>query len=121
MLVISSLILLLQDYLKFSDKLDFRAVVPAWCVCVIVIRELMVSGIRLVAVEHGKVIAAGWSGKIKTAFTMVTIILCFLNGVFKSDVATIICQVALYISVLLTIYSGMEYLIKNRKVVFESI
>jgi len=121
MLVISSLILLLQDYLKFSDKLDFRAVVPAWCVCVIVIRELMVSGIRLVAVEHGKVIAAGWSGKIKTAFTMVTIIICFLNGVFKSDVATIICQVALYISVLLTIYSGMEYLIKNRKVVFESI
>ena len=121
MLVISSLILLMQDYLKFGETVNFRAVVPGWCVCVIVIRELMVSGIRLVAVEHGKVIAAGWSGKVKTAFTMVTIILCFLNGAFENNVMAIICQVALYISVALTIYSGMEYLIKNRKVVFESI
>jgi len=121
MLVISSLIILLQDYLRFPSANDFRAVVPAWCVCVIVIRELMVSGIRLVAVEHGKVIAAGWSGKIKTAFTMVTIILCFLNGAFQTEVMTIICQVLLYISVALTIYSGLEYLIKNRKTVFESI
>lgn len=121
MLVISSLIILMNDYLTHADSTLYRAKIEAWVVCVIVIRELMVSGIRLVAAEHGEVLAAGWSGKIKTAFTMVTIILCFLNGLFSSGVMTIICLVCVYISALLTIYSGLEYLIKNRKIVFSSI
>ncbi len=121
MLVISSLIILLSDYLQNPDSFDYRAPVEAWVVCVIVIRELMVSGIRLVAAEHGEVLAAGWSGKIKTAFTMITIIFCFLNGAFSNDVMTIVCRTMIYISAVLTIYSGMEYLIKNRKIVFSSI
>ncbi len=121
MLVISSLIILLSDYLTNNSASDFRAPVEAWVVCVIVIRELMVSGIRLVAAEQGRVLAAGWSGKIKTAFTMITIILCFLNGAFESDVMTIVCRVMIYISAAITIYSGLEYLIKNRKIVFSSI
>lgn len=121
MLVISSLIILLSDYLQNPDSFDYRAPVEAWVVCVIVIRELMVSGIRLVAAEHGEVLAAGWSGKIKTAFTMITIIFCFLNGAFSNDVMTIVCKAMIYISAALTIYSGMEYLIKNRKIVFSSI
>jgi len=121
MLVISSLIILLVDYLSFNNAYDYRAVVEGWAVCIIVIRELMVSGIRLVAVEHGKVIAAGWSGKIKTAFTMVSIIFCFLCGSFNQEWAVILSRVLIYISVAITIYSGLEYLIKNRKIVFESI
>ena len=121
MLVISSLIILLVDYLSFNNAYDYRAVVEGWAVCIIVIRELMVSGIRLVAVEHGKVIAAGWSGKIKTAFTMVSIIFCFLCGAFNQEWAVILSRVLIYISVAITIYSGLEYLIKNRKIVFESI
>ncbi len=121
MLVISSLIILLSDYLQNPDSFDYRAPVEAWVVCVIVIRELMVSGIRLVAAEHGEVLAAGWSGKIKTAFTMITIIFCFLNGAFSNEVMTIVCRTMIYISAVLTIYSGMEYLIKNRKIVFSSI
>lgn len=121
MLVISSLIILLSDYLTNNSATDFRAPVEAWVVCVIVIRELMVSGIRLVAAEQGKVLAAGWSGKIKTAFTMITIILCFLNGAFESDTVTLISRIMIYISAALTIYSGLEYLIKNRKIVFSSI
>lgn len=121
MLVISSLIILLSDYLQNPDSFDYRAPVEAWVVCVIVIRELMVSGIRLVAAEHGEVLAAGWSGKIKTAFTMITIIFCFLNGAFSNEVMTIVCKTMIYISAVLTIYSGMEYLIKNRKIVFSSI
>lgn len=121
MLVISSLIILLVDYLTFNSSADYRAVVEGWAVSIIVIRELMVSGVRLVAVEHGKVIAAGWSGKIKTAFTMIAIIFCFLTGAFEANWAIVLSRVLIYIAVALTIYSGLEYLIKNRKVVFESI
>ncbi len=121
MLVITALIILMADYLTYSNDSYYRAIVPAWCICVIVIRELMVSGVRLVAVEHGKVIAAGWSGKVKTAFTMITIILCFICSAFETSGFVIACEVLVYISVFLTVYSGLEYLIKNRKVVFESI
>ncbi|MCR5787041.1 MAG: CDP-diacylglycerol--glycerol-3-phosphate 3-phosphatidyltransferase [Acholeplasmatales bacterium] len=121
MLVITSLLLLMSDYLQNSAANDFRAIVPAWAVSIIVIRELMVSGIRLVAAERGEVIAAGWSGKVKTAFTMVTIILCFLCGAFEAKAFVIVCQIALYISVALTIYSGAVYLFRSRKLIFESI
>ena len=121
MLVISSLIILMSDYLTNNSASDYRAIVEGWAVAVIVIRELMVSGIRLVAVEHGKVIAAGWSGKIKTAFTMITIIVCFLCGAFEQSSVVILTRVLVYIAVAITIYSGLEYLIKNRKIVFESI
>ncbi len=121
MLVVSTLVLLMSDYLTHSQTSDYRAVVEAWVVCVIVIRELMVSGIRLVAVEHGKVIAAGKSGKLKTAFTMLAIICCFLSGAIEQEWYVLSCRVLLYISAILTIYSGAEYLINNRKIVFESI
>jgi CDP-diacylglycerol--glycerol-3-phosphate 3-phosphatidyltransferase len=121
MLVITSLLLLMSDYLSNSSASDFRAIVPAWAVAIIIIRELMVSGIRLVAAERGVVIAAGWSGKVKTAFTMITLILCFLCGAFEANWYVILCTVMLYISVILTIYSGAVYLIRSRKLIFESI
>jgi CDP-diacylglycerol--glycerol-3-phosphate 3-phosphatidyltransferase len=111
----------MSDYLSNSSASDFRAIVPAWAVAIIIIRELMVSGIRLVAAERGVVIAAGWSGKVKTAFTMITLILCFLCGAFEANWYVILCTVMLYISVILTIYSGAVYLIRSRKLIFESI
>ncbi len=118
-LVISALVILMANYYQYSG---FNAVIPAWTICIILIREFMVSGIRLVAVEReGKVISAGWSGKVKTAFTMVTIIACFLSGLFMQQWYLILCQVLLYISVFLTIYSGTVYLIKNKSIIFESI
>ena len=121
MLVITTLILLMSDYLTNNKSTDYRAVVEAWPVCIIIIRELMVSGIRLVAVEHGKVIAAGKSGKLKTAFTMISIICCFLAGAIEQNWYIIMCRVLIYISVALTIYSGIEYLVKNKSIIFESI
>lgn len=55
--------------------------VPAWIVAIIVCRELAVTGLRLLLVEHGEVMAAAWPGKVKTATQMVAIILLFINNI----------------------------------------
>ena len=81
---------------------------PAWAVIIIVAREFAVTGLRLVAANGGRVIAAGWSGKIKTFSTMIGLILMMLvTGVAVLDwVVTILV-------VLATVYSGIEYFQKN--------
>ena len=94
-------------------------IVPMWGVAIILLRELTVSGVRLVAAERGVVIAAGWSGKVKTFETMVAIIFLFLAGVHI--IFAIIGLVLMYVSVLLTLYSGIEYIYNSRKLIFESI
>ena len=80
----------------------------AWCVCIVLLREFAVSGLRLLAVEQGKVIAAAWSGKIKTACTMVCIILMLLfpdvRWVNSTSVVLIVTT---------TVLSGAEYFVKN--------
>jgi CDP-diacylglycerol--glycerol-3-phosphate 3-phosphatidyltransferase len=92
---------------------------PMWAVSIILLRELIVSGVRLVAAERGEVIAAGWAGKVKTFVTMVAIIFIFLAGIHK--VVGVIALVLMYASVILTIYSGVEYVYNSRKIIFESI
>ena len=118
-LVLSSfLILMVQSQNAYFG--DFAmAVVPMWGVAIILLRELTVSGVRLVAAEKGVVIAAGWAGKVKTFETMVAIIFLFLGGLHI--VVGVIGLVLMYISVLLTLYSGIEYIYNSRKLIFESI
>ncbi|MDE5715315.1 MAG: CDP-diacylglycerol--glycerol-3-phosphate 3-phosphatidyltransferase [Anaeroplasmataceae bacterium] len=119
MLVLTSfLILLIQNNVaKFGDVL--LEVLPLWSVAIILVRELAVSGVRLVAAEKGEVIAAGWSGKVKTFVTMIAIIILFLVGLH--NIMAIIGLILVYISVLLTLYSGIEYIWNSRKIIFESI
>ena len=81
---------------------------PAWALMIVLTREFAVSGLRLVAVGKGKVIAAGWSGKVKTASTMVG--LCVMMA-FPQIVILRIVIVA--VVVLTTVYSGVEYFIQN--------
>ena len=81
---------------------------PAWALMIVLTREFAVSGLRMVAGPKGKVIAAGKSGKFKTASTMVG--LCVLM-VFPSVVAIQLTVMA--IIVLTTVYSGVEYFIQN--------
>ena len=81
---------------------------PAWALMIVLTREFAVTGLRLVAVGKGKVIAAGWSGKVKTASTMVG--LCVMM-VFPQIVILRIVIVA--VVVLTTVYSGVEYFIQN--------
>ena len=111
------------DFGKFMDPLADKCLVtaamlwfvevgqmPAWALLIVIVREFGVSGLRMVAATNGTVIAAGWSGKVKTASTMVCLVLMFLP--IPKEVNTICVAVI----VLTTIYSGVEYFMKNIKV-----
>ena len=83
---------------------------PAWALMIVLTREFAVTGLRLIAVGKGTVIAAGWSGKVKTASTMVG--LCFsmaFPGIYW------LVMVVNAVIVVTTVYSGVEYFIQNWK------
>ncbi len=84
--------------------------IPGWVVAVVLFREFAVSGLRLIAVEQKRVIAAAWSGKIKTATTMVALALMM---VFPVRWLNVVCSILILLT---TVYSGVEYFIKNRDV-----
>ena len=83
---------------------------PGWCLAIVLLREFAVSGMRLVAVEQGRVIAAAWSGKVKTASTMVAICLMLLWNIAWLNT---VCWVVIVVT---TVYSGVEYFVKNHDV-----
>ena len=108
------------DFGKFMDPLADKCLVtaamlwfveigqmPGWALLVVIIREFGVSGLRMVAADKGRVIAAGWSGKVKTASTMVCIVLMLL------PIAPWVNNICVAVIVLATIYSGVEYFMKN--------
>ena len=116
-----------SDFGKFMDPLADKLLViaammifveqgymPGWALLIVVARELAVTGLRLIAVDNGRVIAAAWSGKIKTASTMVGIILMMLIGIPQE--IRWLNTVVWIIIVLTTVYSGAEYFYKNRDV-----
>jgi CDP-diacylglycerol--glycerol-3-phosphate 3-phosphatidyltransferase len=84
--------------------------IPGWVVALVLFREFSVSGLRLIAVEQNRVIAAAWSGKIKTAVTMIA--LCFMT-VVKIGWVDKLCSILILLT---TVYSGVEYFIKNKDV-----
>ena len=84
---------------------------PAWVLLIVLVREFAVSGLRMIASDAGRVIAAGWSGKVKTASTMVCIILMFL------PIGSVINAICVGIIAVTTLYSGVEYFAKNKDVI----
>ena len=122
------------DFGKFMDPLADKLLVcsamialieldriPAWIVIVIIAREFIISGFRLVAADNGIVIAAGWWGKVKTAVTMVMlcVVIPDLAAVFTgaAGVIHIVEQILIYASLILTVVSLIDYLIKNKGVI----
>ena len=81
---------------------------PAWAVMLVLTREFAVSGLRMIASQKGNVIAAGWSGKVKTASTMVG--LCVMMAFPQVDM---IAWIVLWMIVATTLYSGIEYFAQN--------
>lgn len=84
--------------------------IPAWAVMIVLAREFAVSGLRMVAATGGKVLAAGFSGKVKTFATMVGLCLMIPFSALWLDIAVTA------VIVLTTVYSGTEYFIQNRNV-----
>ncbi len=84
---------------------------PGWVMALVLFREFAVSGLRLVAAEQNRVIAAAWSGKVKTTCTMVG--LCFMIVFGKYAALNIFVSIVILAT---TIYSGVEYFYKNRDV-----
>lgn len=103
LLVCSALICLIQLEL-----------IPAWVVIIIIAREFIISGFRLVASDNGVVIAASYWGKFKTAFQMLTVIVLILN--IPNKVFTILGTVLIYVSLALTVISLIDYIAKNKDV-----
>lgn len=121
---------LVTNFGKFMDPLADKLLVcsalicltetgqlPAWIVIVIMSREFIISGFRLVASDNGVVIAASYWGKFKTTFQMAMIILIILD--FSNQYVQYITVAVTYIAVALTIISLADYLIKNKEVISE--
>ena len=112
------------DFGKFLDPLADKilviaamlwfvecGVMPAWVALIVVVREFMVTGLRLVAVDNGRVIAAGLLGKIKTVVTMICLTAMFLPLLTWMNY---ICLAAITIT---TLISGIEYFVRNKDAV----
>ncbi|GMA69346.1 CDP-diacylglycerol--glycerol-3-phosphate 3-phosphatidyltransferase [Leuconostoc litchii] len=110
----------LADKLLVMTALIFLTgfhVVPAWMTAVIVIRELAVTGLRTLIVENnGKVLAAQMPGKIKTFSQMFAIFFLYIKDVPFSLLHFPIGEVLLWIAVVFTLYSGIDYFWQNRDV-----
>lgn len=106
-ILVTSALIMLTQLGKFSGVIAV----------IIIAREFLVSAIRQLAAADGTVLAAAWSGKVKTTFQMIGIIVIilenYLNAVYPLPYGTIFSVIML----VLTVYSGGEYLIKNRKLI----
>ena len=119
---------LVTNFGKFMDPLADKLLVcsalicliqlgqiPSWMVIIIVSREFIISGFRLVAAEQGIVIAASYWGKWKTTFQMIAVILMIVN-IPALQTVTVICT---WIALILTVVSLADYIAKNHKVLTE--
>ena len=120
---------LISNYGKFMDPLADKLLVcsalicltsqgrlPAWVVVLIIGREFIISGFRLIAAEKGDVIAANYWGKFKTVAQMIMVILLLLDEPFLG-MAT---EIFIWLSAALTVISLMTYILENRKVLANS-
>lgn len=110
LLVFSLLILLLNQKNQLTG----------WVVIVMLAREFMVSGLRMLAAEKGNVIAAGMLGKIKTNIQFLLIVLLLLFGGMTNQVVNIINSIVMYLAVIFTLWSGIDYMVKGKNIVLES-
>lgn len=90
--------------------------INAWCVIIIMAREFFVTGMRIVAVDKGKVIAASWWGKVKTNIQMFSVILGFLTFASENSTSVLAGQIGIYIATAFTALSWVAYIFENIEV-----
>jgi CDP-diacylglycerol--glycerol-3-phosphate 3-phosphatidyltransferase len=121
---------LVTNFGKFMDPLADKLLVcsalicfvelgllPAWIVIIIISREFIISGFRLIASDNGIVIAAGWWGKLKTNVQMIMSVMLIIN--LDNAVMNVLEQITIYLAVALTIISLVDYMVKNKSVLIE--
>lgn len=135
---------LVTDFGKFLDPIADKLLVvtalimlvemdmiPSWIPIIIIAREFMVSGIRMIAAGKGNVIAASWYGKVKTVSQMIAISLAFIDknpfiafiggGLSGIDlVINILMSLAMIVSVIATIWSGADYFMKSKDFILKT-
>ena len=114
---------LVSNFGKFMDPLADKLLVsaamiclvemgriPAWVVILIISREFIISGFRLIASDNGIVIAASYWGKFKTVFqmAMIIVLICNLGGAF-----VVVENILIWVSLILTVVSLVDYIVKN--------
>ena len=118
---------LVTNFGKFMDPLADKLLVgaalicliesgqlPAWAVVIIISREFIISGFRLIASDNGVVIAASYWGKFKTVTQMAMVILMLLN--FPGAIFSVITRFVMWAAIILTIVSLVDYIVKNKDV-----
>lgn len=137
---------LVTDFGKFADPLADKMLVTAamlwfveqgrmaaWALLIVICREFAVSGLRMIASDKGRVIAAGWSGKVKTASTMVCLVVMlaispaveaallemYLSSQLSASRPPILWvdTLCVWVITLTTLWSGVEYFVKNKDVI----
>jgi CDP-diacylglycerol--glycerol-3-phosphate 3-phosphatidyltransferase len=119
---------LVTNFGKFMDPLADKLLVcsaliclieldriPAWIVIIIISREFIISGFRLIAADNRVVIAASYWGKFKTTFQMIMVCLMIAN----ISALSVLTQIIMWIALALTVISLVDYLIKNKGVIFD--
>lgn len=119
---------LVTNFGKFMDPLADKLLVcsaliclielgriPAWIVIIIISREFIISGFRLVAADNRVVIAASYWGKFKTTFQMIMVCLMIAN----IEALAILTQIVMWVAVVLTVVSLVDYLLKNKGVLLD--
>ncbi|UQF71957.1 CDP-diacylglycerol--glycerol-3-phosphate 3-phosphatidyltransferase [Vagococcus lutrae] len=120
---------LVTNFGKFADPLADKMLVmtafimlveqgkaPGWIVAIIVCRELAVTGLRLLLVEDGEVMAAAWPGKVKTMTQMLAIIFLLIDNAPFNALHLPVATILLYVCLFFTVFSGADYFIKNSHV-----
>lgn len=118
---------LVTNFGKFMDPLADKLLVgaalicliesgqlPAWAVVIIISREFIISGFRLIASDNGVVIAASYWGKFKTVTQMAMVILMLLN--FPGAIFPVITRIVMWAAIILTVVSLVDYVLKNKDV-----
>jgi CDP-diacylglycerol--glycerol-3-phosphate 3-phosphatidyltransferase len=121
---------LVTNFGKFMDPLADKLLVSsalicfvelrllaAWIVVIIISREFIISGFRLIASDNDVVIAASWWGKLKTNVQMIMSVMLIIN--LNVPFINVLEQIMIYLAVALTVISLIDYMVKNRKVLVE--
>jgi len=92
-------------------------IIPTWVSMIIIGREFAVTGLRAVAASEGVVIAASWWGKIKTVVQIIAIIFALISLVHSTIYVRYITYISVTLAVIITVISGIDYFVKNKKAI----